>query len=81
MFGRAAMGERLRAAQLHDHIEVRRDGLPLYLDRARMEGDIEALLARGAVGRGDAIGELARPVAAIDGLGGCAASQNVVLRS
>ncbi|SDF39732.1 urease accessory protein UreD [Limimaricola pyoseonensis] len=52
IFGRTAMGERLRAARFRDRIEIRRDGAPLYLDALRLEGDIAAHLARPAVANG-----------------------------
>ena len=40
VFGRAAMGERLTHAAFQDHIEIRRSGTPLYLDKMAMAGDI-----------------------------------------
>jgi len=52
VFGRAAMGEVLRSGQFSDRIEIRRDGVPLYLDAMRFEGDIAAHLARPSVGNG-----------------------------
>ena len=52
VFGRRAMGERLDAARLTDRIAVHRDGVPLYLDGVTLSGDIDARLARGAVGGG-----------------------------
>ncbi len=52
IFGRAAMGEVLRDAGLHDRIEIWRDGAPLYCDALRMEGDLAAQMARPALGGG-----------------------------
>ncbi|SIO41633.1 urease accessory protein [Rhodovulum sp. ES.010] len=49
VFGRAAMGEALRDVVFRDRIEIRRDGVPLYLDAMRLEGDAVAHLARPAV--------------------------------
>jgi urease accessory protein len=52
IFGRLAMGEALRAARFRDRIEIRRDGMPLYNDALRLEGDIFAYLDRAAVAGG-----------------------------
>ncbi|WP_287185839.1 urease accessory protein UreD, partial [Rhodovulum sp.] len=52
VFGRAAMGEVLRAVPFRDRIEIRRAGVPLYLDALRFEGDLAAHLARSAVAGG-----------------------------
>lgn len=52
VFGRAAMGERLRDVRFHDRIEIRRDGATLYGDATRLEGDLEARMARTACGSG-----------------------------
>lgn len=52
IFGRAAMGEELHAAQFSDRIEIRRDGQPLYHDAMRLDGDIAAQLDRPHVARG-----------------------------
>lgn len=54
VFGRLAMGETLRAGHVRDRIEVNRAGQPLYRDALRLEGDIAATLARGAVAGGGA---------------------------
>ncbi len=54
IFGRAAMGERLRDARFRDRIEIRRDGAPLYIDAQRFAGDVTAHLARPAVAAGAA---------------------------
>ncbi len=45
IFGRAAMGERLHDIQFADHVEVRRDGAPLYRDAIRISGDLIRQLA------------------------------------
>lgn len=52
IFGRAAMGERLTQASLHDRIEIFRDDLPFYHDALRLEGDLQARLARAGIARG-----------------------------
>ena len=52
IFGRAAMGEELRAAQFSDRIVLRRDGRPLYRDGIEMQGDLFATLDRPATGNG-----------------------------
>ncbi|SFQ94594.1 urease accessory protein UreD [Poseidonocella sedimentorum] len=52
LFGRRAMGERVTDLRLHDRVEILRDGQPLYLDAARIDGDAEALLDRPATGGG-----------------------------
>ncbi len=51
IFGRAAMGETVRHGAFHDRIEITRDGVPLYFDSLRIEGDIAGRLARPAIGR------------------------------
>jgi urease accessory protein len=52
VFGRAAMGERVRQGRLRDLIQVRRDGDLLLHDAIRIDGDIDATLQRAAVGAG-----------------------------
>ena len=52
VFGRKAMGERVRALHLSDRIEVWRDGAPLFIDRMRLAGDAADLLGRRATGAG-----------------------------
>jgi urease accessory protein len=49
-FGRAAMGERLVSARMHDRWRVRRAGRLVFADDVRMEGDLDALLSRPAIG-------------------------------
>ena len=52
IFGRVAMGERLTQARLRDRIAIDRDGLPLYRDGLRLEGDLTALMARAGIAAG-----------------------------
>lgn len=52
IFGRSAMGERLRDVGFSDRIAVWRDGAPLYLDGLELTGDLDAGMGRPAVGGG-----------------------------
>lgn len=52
IFGRAEMGERIGQGQLHDLISVRRSGHRLLHDAIRMDGEIDAMLARKAIAAG-----------------------------
>lgn len=52
VFGRAAMGEVLRAAHLRDRVRINRDGAPIYLDGIALDGDVQARLARPAIADG-----------------------------
>jgi urease accessory protein len=52
VFGRAAMGERVRTARLADTITVRRAGTPVLHDAIRLQGEVDAVLARPAVAGG-----------------------------
>ena len=52
VFGRAAMGETVREAWLRDGLAVRRGGRWLMRDAVRMDGDVDAMLRRKAVGDG-----------------------------
>lgn len=52
VFGRAAMGEVLRAVHLRDRIRINRDGDPIYLDGIALNGDAQAHLARPAIAGG-----------------------------
>ncbi|MBT8410733.1 MAG: urease accessory protein UreD [Octadecabacter sp.] len=52
VLGRAAMREKLRDVAFHDRITVNRGGLPLYRDAIRLTGDVQALMARQALGQG-----------------------------
>ncbi|GAD55190.1 urease accessory protein UreD [Limimaricola cinnabarinus] len=54
IFGRVLMGESLRDARFRDRVEIRRDGVPLYLDALSFSGDVTAHLARPAVANGAA---------------------------
>jgi urease accessory protein len=49
IFGRAAMGERVRTGRIRDVIRVRRAGRLVWHDAVRLEGEIDALLRRPAV--------------------------------
>lgn len=49
IFGRAAMGETVRAGSFRDRWRIRRDGRLLFADDLRIEGEIAGLLARPAV--------------------------------
>ncbi|HWT96844.1 MAG TPA: urease accessory protein UreD [Terriglobales bacterium] len=46
VFGRQARGERLRHGLVHDGWEIRRDGKLSWVDRLRLEGDLDALIAQ-----------------------------------
>jgi urease accessory protein len=52
VFGRRAMGETVRRAEIHDLIEIRRAGRLLLHDRVRLIGDVAAALRRRAIGAG-----------------------------
>lgn len=52
VFGRAAMGETLTDIRLDDRIEIRRAGLPIYLDAQRLHGDAAAHLCRPVIAGG-----------------------------
>ena len=52
VFGRAAMGETLTDIRLRDRIEIRRDGVPVFLDATRFSGDLNAHLARPHIANG-----------------------------
>lgn len=52
VLGRAAMGEQVRQGYLKDRIEIRRDGLPLYLDVLKLDGDLQAHLNHSQIGAG-----------------------------
>lgn len=53
VFGRAAMGETVRQAALHDQWTIRRGGQLVFADHVRFDGDIDTLLQRNAVAAGD----------------------------
>jgi urease accessory protein len=48
VLGRLASGERATRGLLFDRIEVRRDGVPVWLDRLRLEGDFAPVLEAAA---------------------------------
>ncbi len=52
VFGRTAMGERVRQGWLRDLIRVRVGGSLLLHDAVRLDGDIDAAMARPAIGGG-----------------------------
>ncbi|MCB1335726.1 MAG: urease accessory protein UreD [Roseivivax sp.] len=52
VFGRAAMGERVRSLHLRDRIDLRLDGALAFADRLRLDGDAAARLERDAVAGG-----------------------------
>ncbi len=52
VFGRAAMRERVRNGWLRDLIRVRRDATLLLHDAVRLDGDVDALMRRPAIGKG-----------------------------
>ena len=52
VFGRAAMGEVVRTADLRDLIEIRREGRIILHDRIRLEGPVARLLGRRAIAGG-----------------------------
>jgi urease accessory protein len=52
VFGRAAMGEVVERASLHDLIEVRRDGRLLLHDAIRLDGAVADVLKRKAIADG-----------------------------
>lgn len=54
LFGRRAMGETVTNVSFDDHIDIRRDGVPLYRDGVRMTGDAAGLMQRPATGSGAA---------------------------
>ncbi|WP_371810735.1 urease accessory protein UreD [Ruegeria sp. HKCCD4332] len=52
IFGRAAMGETLTDIRLSDWIEIRRDGVMVFLDATRFTGDLAAHLAKPHIANG-----------------------------
>jgi urease accessory protein len=53
VFGRAAMGELVRQASVHDRWIIRREGRLVFTDSVRFDGDVDELLQRSAIGAGD----------------------------
>jgi urease accessory protein len=51
-FGRTAMGEEVRRAALSDTWRIRRAGALAFAENIRLDGDLAAMLDRGAVGGG-----------------------------
>ncbi len=52
IFGRTEMGETLHSARFSDRIDIRRGGVPLYLDALHLAGDVEEHLSRPFVAGG-----------------------------
>jgi urease accessory protein len=52
IFGRPAMGERLTNIRFRDRVEIRRAGVPLFLDAMSLTGDAQAHLAQPFVANG-----------------------------
>jgi urease accessory protein len=53
VFGRAAMGETVRRASIHDQWTIRREGQLVFADSVRLEGGVHKLLERRAIAAGD----------------------------
>ncbi|MQT12447.1 urease accessory protein UreD [Segnochrobactrum spirostomi] len=51
-FGRRAMGERLTEGVFHDRWRLRRDGRLIFAEDVRLDGALDARLARAAIGAG-----------------------------
>ncbi len=54
VFGRAAMGERMRHGELVDRWRMRRDGRLVFAETVRLDGDIGDKLTRPAIAKGAA---------------------------
>jgi len=52
VFGRAAMGERMRHGEFIDHWRMRRGGRLVFAETVRLDGDIGEKLARPAIAKG-----------------------------
>ncbi len=52
VFGRLEMGETLTSAHFLDRIEIRRAGIPIYLDRVHLAADVQAQLERPGIAGG-----------------------------
>lgn len=52
VFGRAAMNETVRHGELIDRWRIRRDGRLVFAETLKLDGDVSALLARPAAGKG-----------------------------
>lgn len=54
MIGRTAMGEQVRNAHVRDCWRIRQAGQLIFADTLRLDGDIQALIERPAIARGQA---------------------------
>jgi urease accessory protein len=52
VFGRLAMGERIRSGEFSDHWRLRRGGRLVFAENVRLDGDIGAKLASPAIAKG-----------------------------
>lgn len=52
VFGRAAMGETMASGLLDDRWRIWRDGRLVYADALRLEGPVDAMMQRSAIGAG-----------------------------
>lgn len=52
VLGRTAMGETMRAGALRDRMRIWRNGRLIYADTLALDGEIDALMARAAIGGG-----------------------------
>jgi urease accessory protein len=52
VLGRAAMGETMRAGSLRDRMRIWRGGRLIYADTLALDADVQALMARSAIGGG-----------------------------
>ena len=52
VFGRVAMGEKIQELHLSDHIQITRNGAPLYLDGIRLQGAVATQLGTRAIADG-----------------------------
>jgi urease accessory protein len=52
VFGRLAMGERIRAGEFVDRWRLRRGGRLVFAENVRLDGDIDGKLARPAIAKG-----------------------------
>ena len=52
VFGRLAMGERIRTGEFDDSWRLRRGGRLVFAENVRLDGDIDGKLARPAIAKG-----------------------------
>jgi urease accessory protein len=52
IFGRIAMKETVNALRFEDRVDLTRDGVPVFADRTRINGDAATLLERPTIGAG-----------------------------